>query len=190
MQPSGMAGSRCLPMGVRTPFRRKGGVNHVRGMNGVRTPYERRPHMHDEWLTYGEAAKRLNISVEAVRQRAIRGRWQRTQGNDGRARVRLPDGERTPAERSPRPSVRTPPSDVTAAERLVAALEAHVETLKADLASERERSNDALAQLAAEKARADLAIENYFRLAHEYERRVIELVEERARPWWRRAIGG
>ena len=31
-----------------------------------------------DWLTYSEVAKHLSLSAEAVRQRAIRGRWQRT----------------------------------------------------------------------------------------------------------------
>jgi hypothetical protein len=51
------------------------------------------------WLTYREAAERLNSTAEAVRYRAIRGRWPRMRGNDGRARIQLPDQpnpERTP----------------------------------------------------------------------------------------------
>ena len=48
--------------------------------------------MEGDWLTYEQAAERLNITPEAVRQKAIRGRWQRTIGNDKLARVRLPDG--------------------------------------------------------------------------------------------------
>jgi DNA primase len=145
--------------------------------------------MSDTWLTYAKAAEKLGVTVEAVRQRAIRGRWQRTQGNDGKARVRLPDGERTPFERTARTPVRTPPSDVTAAERLVAALEAHVATLKQDLEAERGRSADALAQLALEKARADESTSNFIRLTGEYQRLVDELVAVR-RPWWRRVVRG
>lgn len=38
--------------------------------------------MTDEWLTYAQAAERLNLTVEAVRLRALRGRWQKTIGND------------------------------------------------------------------------------------------------------------
>ena len=47
--------------------------------------------MSDEWLTYREAAKRLGSNIEAVRQRAIRCRWPRIPGNDGRARVQIPE---------------------------------------------------------------------------------------------------
>jgi hypothetical protein len=46
----------------------------------------------DEWLSYAEAAERLNTAVEAVRLRALRGRWQKTVGNDKRPRIRLPEG--------------------------------------------------------------------------------------------------
>jgi hypothetical protein len=68
--------------------------------------------MEGEWFTYADAAERLNTTPEAVRQKAIRGRWQRTIGNDKRALVRLPDGwsnpVRTPSGRPNKPDVRTP----------------------------------------------------------------------------------
>jgi hypothetical protein len=48
--------------------------------------------MSDEWLTYEQVAERMNVSPEAARQKAFRGRWQRSKGNDGKARIRLPDG--------------------------------------------------------------------------------------------------
>jgi hypothetical protein len=54
--------------------------------------------MVGDWLTYAEAAERLNATSEAVRQKAIRGRWQRTIGNDKRARIRLPDGWMNPEQ--------------------------------------------------------------------------------------------
>jgi Resolvase, N terminal domain len=37
------------------------------------------------------AAERLGSTAEAVRYRAIRGKWPRRRGNDGRARVQVPD---------------------------------------------------------------------------------------------------
>ena len=68
--------------------------------------------MEGDWLTYEQAAERLNITPEAVRQKAIRGRWQRTIGNDKLARVRIPDGwsdaVRTPSERPNERPVQTP----------------------------------------------------------------------------------
>jgi hypothetical protein len=43
--------------------------------------------MSDNWLTYAQAPERLNQTVEAVRLRALRGRWQKTIGNDKTARA-------------------------------------------------------------------------------------------------------
>lgn len=41
------------------------------------------------WLTYVELADRLHVSPQAARQKALRGRWRRQMGNDGKARVLL-----------------------------------------------------------------------------------------------------
>jgi hypothetical protein len=41
------------------------------------------------WLTYAEAAGRIGTTSEAVRQRAIRGKWPRIRGRDGKARVMI-----------------------------------------------------------------------------------------------------
>jgi hypothetical protein len=79
--------------------------------------------MSDDWLTYEEAAVQLGVTPRAARMRAFRGRWAKTKGNDGRARVRLPD------ERPERPQ-RTRDAAVHANDpALVHALEAHVQTL-------------------------------------------------------------
>lgn len=42
------------------------------------------------WLTYTDAAERLNLSPEAVRQRARRQNWRKQSGNDGRALIYVP----------------------------------------------------------------------------------------------------
>ena len=39
-----------------------------------------------QWLTYRQAADKLGVSPQAVRQKAIRGLWSRAKGNDGQAR--------------------------------------------------------------------------------------------------------
>ena len=108
-----------------------------------------------EWLTYEQAAERLGVTPEAIRQKAIRGRWHRTRGNDGKARVRLPEGRtdavRTPSERANTKPVRTP-SERVSAERLFKALEDHVETLKRDLAAREADLSAARSDLAGERA--------------------------------------
>ncbi len=125
------------------------------GANGVRTPCERASGMEGDWLTYAEAAERLNTTPEAIRQKAIRGRWQRTIGNDKLARVRLPDGwlnrVRTASVRPNRAAVRTA-SEPRPDGPFVKALEAHVETLKARFAAAEAREVQHVADLEAERA--------------------------------------
>ena len=130
--------------------------------------------MEGDWLTYEQAAERLNVTPEAVRQKAIRGRWQRTIGNDKLARVRLPDGwsdaVRTPSERPNERPVRTPSGRASDAS-LIKALEAHVATLKEQLSAAEARA--AAAEARAEKQATDFAERDA--------QRVAELGAERAR---------
>lgn len=135
-----------------------------RPLDGVRTPSERAYDMADDqtgdWLTYEQVAERLSVTPEAVRQKAIRGRWHRSRGNDGKARVRLPegrsDGVRTVSARPNTNAVRTP-SERVSVDRLFKALEDHVETLKKDLAA---RDTDlAAAKAERESLKTDLSAE-------------------------------
>ena len=93
-------------------------------------------------MTYTEAAVRLGVSLEAARRRAIRGKWPRMPGNDGRTRVQVPDELHPPRT----PDVRVQESEV------VHALEAHIATLKTELASEKERADRAMAEFTRERA--------------------------------------
>ena len=134
-----------------------------------------------QWTTYNEAAVRLGISSDAVRRRAARGHWARTRGNDGLARIQVPDDVSAPRR-----------GDVqgdTAA--LVSSLEAHIATLKteierltAELAGERAgrqvdqeqaaaRQADQEQQLAAARAAADRATGELVELA----RRLAQIAE-------------
>jgi hypothetical protein len=123
--------------------------------------------MDGAWLTYAEAAARLGLSVEAVRQRAIRNKWARTLGNDKRARIRLPDD----AYPTQTPIIRA--SD----QALTDSLRDHVSTLKAE--------NETLrAQLAAESAKTAQAIAAFESLAQR-----LEAMAEARRPSWRRWLG-
>jgi hypothetical protein len=121
-----------------------------------------------QWLSYQEAAVRLGVTPEAARRRAIRGKWARMPGNDGRTRLRLPDDWRPQGAPDVRP-------DTSA---LVTALENHIKTLQGD--------NDELKErLADEQARTTQAIAAFAGLAE----RLDDLAAERARPWWRRLAG-
>jgi hypothetical protein len=114
-----------------------------------------------EWFTYRQAAELLSVSTEAVRQRAKRGRWQKTLGNDKRTRIRPPDGwndGRRIDGHAQRPRT---PDERALANQIIRALEAHVETLKTQLVAAELRAEKQAAEFAAREARhsADLAVE-------------------------------
>ncbi len=148
--------------------------------------------MDAEWLTYREAAERLGSNIEATRQRAIRCRWPRILGNDKRARIRIPEGVTSPLregnDRGLREGNDRPPrrADEMAYDRpLIKALEAHDETLKAQLAAAETRAEGLTAERDAEQAKTGQAIAAFSALAE----RLDALAAERARPWWRRLVG-
>jgi DNA primase len=115
-----------------------------------------------EWFTYRQAAELLSVSPEAIRQRAKRGGWQKTLGNDKRTRIRPPDGwndvVRAADDRALRDRVF---NERALANQVIRALEAHVETLKAQLAAAELRAEKLAAEFAVREARhaADLAVE-------------------------------
>src|SRR3982750_3572457 len=59
--------------------------NHPHALNATE-PAPPRPSV-PVWLTYVELGDRLGITPDAARQKAIRGRWRKQKGNDGKARV-------------------------------------------------------------------------------------------------------
>ena len=104
--------------------------------------------MTGEWFTYRQAAELLSVSTEAVRARAKRGRWQKTLGNDKRTRIRPPDGWNDIVKATDDRALRARVVDERAlANRVIGALEAHVETLKAQLAQLPTRSDQAFTPL-------------------------------------------
>jgi hypothetical protein len=105
-----------------------------------------RPAMPEEWLTYREIGARLGLNVEAVRTRVRRAGWRTQAGNDGRARVLVPDrvfvepvvdpvGE--DADRVNRTG------DLTGLVTLLTASEARISRLEKQLEAERDRVNEA-----------------------------------------------
>jgi hypothetical protein len=169
--------------------------------------------MDGVWLTYHELADRLGTSAEGARRRAQRGRWTRQRGNDGLARVMIPN-DALDAPRTVRaPSARgdeeaTAPALVDALRGQLAALEshikslqadkealtqdlaatradlsAHVETLKAQLARAEARAESADSRAADEAAKTTQAIAAFESLAQR-----LEAMAEARRPWWRRLV--
>jgi hypothetical protein len=157
--------------------------------------------MEPEWLSYQEVAARLGVSPEAARSRAKRLGWRRQLSNDGRAKVLVALEPRQPGDGPVAP--RSPPERKAADAHLINALEAHVATLKEQLAAAEGKAAEhiaslkaqlsgaeareaaALAELTAERSRTDAAIAAFASLAD----RLDALAAERSRPWWRRLVG-
>ena len=179
--------------------------------------------MSEEWLTYQDLAERLGVSPEAARQKAIRGRWPRRTANDGKAQVRV-DVEDVKASTPVRKSRDDHPSDTSSDTRstpteqasdtaTLAALEAHIETLKGMAAKaemiavvERERANAEQARADRERDRADAERGRADSLSSQvddvrregeakritFEHDLVELksvVDRLNRPWWKRLAG-
>jgi hypothetical protein len=87
-------------------------------------------------LTYAEMAEALKITPESANRLARRKRWQRVKGNDGRTRVAVPEEALVRQDSPPvSPQVSPPDSPMDSPpDKLIKVLEAHVETLKAQLA--------------------------------------------------------
>ena len=117
--------------------------------------------MTGEWFTYRQAAELLSVSTEAVRQRAKRGRWQKTLGNDKRTRVRPPEGWNDAVRINGRAQHPRNPDERALANQVIRVLEAYVETLKTQLTAAEQRAEKQAAEFAAREARhaADLAVE-------------------------------
>ena len=148
--------------------------------------------MTDEWLSYAEAAERLNTTVEGVRLRALRGRWQKTIGNDRRPRIRLPEGwsndVQTAVERRAR---KLGNGGRMAVERangaaFLNALESHIKTLHGDIETLKEQLAASETRAALEAEKAGKAIEAFGALAERLD--ALAAANQRC-PWWRRLVG-
>jgi hypothetical protein len=146
----------------------------------------------ETWLTYRELAQALDISAEAARQKAIRGRWQRQRGNDGKARI-LVDLEAEKADHTPRRRPDKHLNEHPDERRTFEALEAHIATLKeavakADALGERHRQEAEMASKRVDHLVTQL-VEMSMRMAEQTavtDRVRVEFNAYRARPWWRR----
>jgi methyl-accepting chemotaxis protein len=166
--------------------------------------------MPETWMTYAELAEALGTTAEAARQKAIRGRWRRQLGNDGKARI-LVDLEAEKAAHTPRKRPDERPDGRPDEHRTVEALEAHIDTLKEALAvasKQAEAASTRVDQLTGELVELS---EQQRQEAEAASKRIDDLVGElvemakrmadqtavadnlrtefeayRARPWWRR----
>lgn len=125
--------------------------------------------MTQAWITYREAAAILGIGPEAVKKRAARGRWPRRQGNDGLARIQMPEGHVLPSS-SGRPADMSRDASRLSRDgddRLISALERMISVLQADLAHARVETESVRADLAAEREAARETAAAYRRLTDE-----------------------
>jgi DNA primase len=114
-----------------------------------------------EWFTYRQAAELLRVSTEAVRQRAKRGQWQKTLGNDKRTRIRPPEGWKDVVPIDGRAQRPGNSNERALANQVIRVLEAHVATLQTQIAATEHRAEKQAAEFAAREERhaADLAVE-------------------------------
>ena len=163
--------------------------------------------MAGDWFTYRQAAELLSVSTEAVRQRAKRGHWQKTLGNDKRTRIRPPEGWNDGVRIDGRAHRLRDPDGRALSNQIIRALEAHVETLKTQLTAAELRAEKQVAEFATREARhaSDLAVERTLAdrmsarvdqmtadMAVEQAQRVDaekRLASELARGWFRRRPG-
>jgi chromosome segregation ATPase len=148
--------------------------------------------MAETWLTYRELAQALDISAEAARQKAIRGRWPRQRGNDGKARI-LVDPEAEKAAHTPRTRPDKHLNEHSDERRTFEALEAHIGTLKeavakAEALAEHRRQEAETASKRVDHLVAEL-VEMSMRMAEQIvvaDKVRAEFHAYRVRPWWRR----
>jgi hypothetical protein len=163
------------------------------------------------WLTYVELGERLGVTPDAARQKAIRGRYRKQRGNDGKARVLVepeillaavqtqPPADHPDIQVDERmdaaPPVQTPETSHPSATEtaLVALLEDQISFLKALVENERTRADRLQDELLSLAKTHTTTLERHSdemrRMALEAEKARSDLVEWKARPWWRRLAG-
>jgi predicted flap endonuclease-1-like 5' DNA nuclease len=106
------------------------------------------------WLTYEEAAGRLQIKPDSVRRRAAARKWPRRLGNDGKARVRIPEDALPPDVKGDVTPILTPDASAELNEARV-----EISALKAELAGVRDRLSDTQTDRDRWRAQAELLAE-------------------------------
>ena len=103
-------------------------------------------------LTYDELAERLGITLKSAKHLVWRKKWDRTKGNDGKARIQVPTcelprgGTAQPAAQAPdlpdaQPPAQSPVPSGDESER-IAGLVAELASVRASLDGERERREE------------------------------------------------
>ena len=148
-------------------------------------------------LSYSELARRLGIEVASAKRRAMRAKWGRVKGNDGRTLVRVPLDVLPPV--SPETvgavsgvsvgvvsPVTVPTVDVAALQADLAARTAEVEALKVRVAVSEALAMERWETILELGRRLDAASTSHI----EERQRLLDVIGQlSSRPWWRRLFG-
>jgi hypothetical protein len=140
--------------------------------------------MAETWLSYDDIADRLRITPASARNLVRRKRWQRRPGNDGRARIAVPDdalcvstGGASVVDIEGGTDAPQPVSPDNQVHLALARLEVEVAGLRELVVAERGRAEAEGRRADGEAKRADAA---------EADRDAWRAIADR--PWWRRLI--
>jgi hypothetical protein len=131
----------------------------------------------------------LKIAPTSAYRLALRRRWPRAKGNDGRVRITVPDEALTRHSDSTTVSQDDSHHDSHHVSQgdshlTIARLEGELKGLHEALVEARARAEQSDTKLAAEGTRADRAIAAFEQLAER-----LEAMAAERRPWWRRMMG-
>lgn len=143
----------------------------------------------DRTYTLTEAARLTGLSVDALRQRAKRGKVETVKGNDGLVRVRLTMTDLKLADDQPAAS------QLTDKDQTISALQGEATSLRDSLSREQARADQAEAceseaRALAERRGSELTQALVRAAAAEAEAKALrEALDEARRPAWRRWLG-
>jgi len=149
------------------------------------------PNTAGDWLSYPQAAERLGITQDAVRQRVKRGTLLASRGNDGKPRILLGGNSkqatntqptRMVAETDHQPTRMVVAYDNKPTRSLILSLETRISELLDARTHERQQQQQAIGLLVERVDAAELRTERLEDLLR-------ETLEHQRRPWWRRWLG-
>lgn len=123
------------------------------------------------WMTYAELAERTGVELASAQRRAMRAKWSRRPGNDGRARVAVPLAALEASKKDKAPD--TSPDMGMTAKQLMARLEA-AEAALAAKALELAQVREDKARLTGELEGVKLAAEHLHEAASQARREATE----------------
>ena len=154
--------------------------------------------MAEEWFTYPQLAQLWEMSQDAARTRARRGRFPRRVNNRGQTEVQVDSSAPPMRVRPPRSgrqtqtgATLTAPDTESPSAATVEALEAlqgHIDTLRGEIAKAEARADQLRQERDAERERVATLTSEMLRITADLaEARKVEAA--RPRSWWQRMVG-